>query len=114
MSELNRLLDEMDDNEQQRVTAIVQHIQMRARELAEEHRTFTDSFDRQLSAYDTTEAQLLQLIDTYNQRRTQMRNDLLHLQDELHAAMKPDEWSEVVRVLNRAGKSLASYTMSGS
>jgi hypothetical protein len=42
------------------------------------------------------------------------RNDLLHLQDELHHALKPDEWAEVVRVLNRAGKSLAVYTLSGS
>lgn len=114
MSELNRLLDEMDDKEQKRVTSIVQRIQGRASELSDEHRTFTDSFDRLLAAYDTTELQLEHLIDTYNRRRTQMRNELLHLQDELHVAMTPDDWSEVVHVLNRAGKSLAGYTLSGN
>ena len=111
INELNRLLDEMDDVEQRRVTSIVQRIQQRANELASEHRTFTGSFDRLLTAYDTTEAQLAQLTDSYNASRTRKRNDLLHLQDELHAAMTPDDWSEVVRVLNRAGKSLAVYTL---
>ena len=114
MSELDRLLDEMGDIEQQRVTSIVQRIQASARDLADEHRTFTDSFDRLLTTYDATEAQLEQLIDTYNRRRTLMRNDLLHSQDELHAAMTPEDWSEVVRALNRTGKSLAGYTLSGS
>ena len=114
MSELNRLLAEMDDNEQQRVTSIVLRIQARASELADEHRTFTDGFDRLLTTYDATDAELQQLIDDYNSYRTLMRNDLLQLQDELHAAMTPEDWAEVVRVLNRAGKSLAGYTLSGS
>jgi Spy/CpxP family protein refolding chaperone len=111
MTELNQLLTELDDTEQLQVTAIAQRIQARASELADEHRSFTDSFDRQLSTYDTTEAQLQQLVDDYNRRRQLKRNDLLHLQDELHAAMTPDDWSRVVRVLNRAGKSLAAYTL---
>jgi hypothetical protein len=114
MSDLNQLIDEMGDNEQQRVTLIVQRIQASARELADEHRTFTDTFDRLLRTYDATEAQLTRLIDTYNNRRTLMRNDLLHLQDELHIAMTPEDWAEVVRVLNRAGKSLAIYTLSSN
>lgn len=114
MTELNRVLDEMDDKQQERVASIAQRIQVRASELSDEHRTFTDSLDRLLTAYDTTDSQLQQLIDSYNRRRTQMRNELLHLQDELHVAMTPDDWSEVVHVLNRAGKSLAGYTLSGN
>jgi hypothetical protein len=114
MTELNRVLDDMDDKQQERVASIAQRIQVRASELAGEHRTFTDSLDRLLTAYDTTDSQLQQLIDTYNRRRMQMRNELLHLQDELHVAMTPDDWSEVVHVLNRAGKSLAGYTLSGN
>ncbi len=114
MTELNQLLAELDDIEQLQVTTIAQRIQARARELADEHRSFTDSFDRLLSAYDTTEAQLAQLTDGYNISRIRKRNDLLHLQDELHAAMTPDDWSEVVHVLNRTGKSLANYTLSAS
>jgi hypothetical protein len=113
LNELNKLLDGMDDNEQQRVTCIVQRIRARARELADEHRIFTESFDSLLVTYDTTEAQLQQLVGDYNRRRMAKRNDLLQLQDELHAAMTPGDWAEVARVLNRAGKSLAAYTMSG-
>ena len=114
MTELNQLLAGLDDTERHKVTAIAQRIQVRARELADEHRSFTDNFDRQLSTYDATEAQLQQLVDDYNRRRPLKRNDLLHLQDELHAAMTPDDWSRVVRVLNRAGKSLAAYTLQSS
>ena len=114
MDELNQLLDDMDTPEQQRVTVIAQRIRARARELADEHRTFTDSFDRMLKTYDSTEVQFTQLITGYNQRRKQMRNNLLRLQDELHTAMTPDDWAEVVRVLNRAGKSLASYQTRGN
>ncbi len=114
MGELNQLLDKMDANYQQRVTAIVQRIRARAGELADEHRTFTERFDRLLATYDTTEAQLEQLMDDYNERRRLKRDELLHLQDELHAAMTPEDWNEFVRVLNSAGKSLAGYTLSGS
>lgn len=114
MSELNQLLNEMDASDQQRVTAIVQRIRVRAGELADEHRTFTEHFDRLLATYNTSEAQLEQLIGDYSERRRLKRDELLHLQDELHAAMTPEDWSEVVRVLNRAGKSLAGYTLSAS
>lgn len=115
MNELDRQLDVIADDEQQvKLSSIAQRIQIRARELATEHRTFSDSFDHLLSTYDATEAQLEQLIETYNSRRTLLRNDLLHLQDELHTAMTPDQWAEVVRVLNQTSKSIAGYTLSGS
>jgi len=113
MNELDRQLDVIADDEQQvKLSSIAQRIQTAARKLAAEHRTFTDSFDRLLSSYDATEAQLGQLIEAYNRQRTLLRNELLHLQDELHATMTPDQWAEVVRVLNRAGKSIAGYTLS--
>jgi hypothetical protein len=114
MSELNKRLDEMNDNEQQRVTSIVQRIRARARELAEEHRAFINSFDQLLSKYDTADTELGELTDNYNRNRILKRNDLLHLQDELHAAMTPEDWYDVVRILNQAGKSLAGYTLSGN
>ena len=113
MSELEQLIDDMDPDDQQRVTTIAQRIRASARELADEHRTFTGNFDHLLSTYDTTEAKLEQLIVDYGKRRTQMRDDLLRLQDQLHTAMAPEDWAEVVRVLNRAGKSLAGYQMRG-
>ena len=115
MNELDRQLDEITDDEQQlKLSSIAQKIQTAARELATEHRTFTDSFESQLSSYDATKAQLEQLIEAYNRQRTSLRNELLHLQDELHAAMTPDQWAEVVKVLNRTGKSIAGYSLSES
>lgn len=114
VSELSQLVKAMDDKEQQHITAIVRRIQEQANGLADEHRAFTDSFDRLLAAYDATGTQLQQLVESYNKHRVLKRNELLHLQDELHAAMNPDDWAEVVRVLNRAGKSLAGYTLSGT
>ena len=114
MNELDRLLDEMNDDQQRRLADIAQRIQARARELAGEHRTFTDSFDRMLTAHDTTEAQLERLTADYNRQRRIKRNELLRLQDELHAAVTPDDWSDIVRALNRAGQSLAGYTLSGN
>lgn len=114
VNELDRLLDEMDDDQQRRLVDIVQRIQARARELAGEHRTFTDSFDRMLTAYDATEAQLERLTADYNRQRRNKRNELLRLQDELHAAVTPEDWSDIVRALNRAGQSLAGYTLSGN
>ena len=113
MNELDRQLDEIADDEQQlKLSSIAQRIQTAARELAAEHRTFTESFNLLLSRYDATEAQLVQLIEAYNRQRTLLRNELLHLQDELHVAMTADQWAEVVKVLNRAGKSIAGYTLS--
>lgn len=114
MSELNRILKDIGDNGQKQVISIAQRIKLRAGELADEHRAFTASFDRLLSRYDTNEAVLGELTGTYNRNRVLKRNELLRLQDELHAALTPDEWAEVVRVLNRAGTSLAGYTLSGS
>ena len=114
MTELNQLLAELNDDEQLQVTSITQRIQLHARELADEHRSFTDSLDRLLSTYDVTETQLKQLVDDYDSRRLLKRNELLQLQDQLHAAMTPGDWSQVVRVLNRTGKSLAAYTLQGS
>lgn len=101
-----------DNDDQEQLTSISRRIQSRARELAAEHREFINSFDRLLSEYDTTEAQLDQLIETYATRREALRNDLLHLQDELHAALTPDQWAEVVKVLNQTGNALAAYTLS--
>ena len=93
--------------------SIARRIEIRARNLAAEHQEFVDSFDRLLSEHDTTEAQLYQLIDKYTKRRRWLRDDLLYLQDELHASLGPEDWARVVQVLNQTGKAVGSYTLSG-
>jgi hypothetical protein len=79
-----------------------------------EHQEFVDSFDRLLGEYETTEAQLHQMIDTYVKRRKWLRDDLLYLQDELHASLEPEDWARVVQVLNQTGKAVGSYTLPGA
>jgi len=112
-NDLDIVLNQMGGNdEQEKLTSIARRIQSRARELAAEHREFVNSFDHLLSDYNATEAQLKQLIEAYATRRKLLRDDLLHLQDELHAAMTLDQWVRVVQVLNQTGKALASYTLS--
>jgi len=116
-SSINNLataLSSITDNENQAMLqSIARRIEIRARNLAAEHQEFVDSFDRLLSEHDTTEAQLYQLIDKYTKRRRWLRDDLLYLQDELHASLGPEDWARVVQVLNQTGKAVGSYTLSG-
>ena len=112
MSDLSEVLDQIDANgTHDKLVSIARQIQNLARKLAVEHQSFIDNFERLLNEYDTTEAQLKQLIETHASKRVSKRNDLLHLQDELHAAMTPDEWARVVQVLNEAGNALAGYSL---
>lgn len=112
-NDLGIALEQMGDSgEQEQLLSIARRIESTVRELAAEHREFVNRFDNLLSEYESTKAQLEQLIEAYAGRRKLLRDDLLHLQDELHAAMTPDEWARVVQVLNRTGKALASYTLS--
>ena len=111
VSELNDLLNEASiDGESTLLVSIANKIETSARELAAEHKAFIDNFDQLLSNHDTTEVKLKQTVKAYATRRRQQRDGLLHLQDELHAAMTPDEWDRVVQVLNHTGKAIASYT----
>jgi hypothetical protein len=113
MSDLDGLLDETAGNgEQVWLASIARRIKIRAQDLVAEHREFVDSFDRLLREYSVTEVQLNQLIKAYARRRKWLRNDLLRLQDELHASLTPDEWAEVVQVLNRTGKAVATHPLS--
>ena len=113
MSDLDGLVDEIAGNgEQVWLASIVRRIEIRARDLVAEHREFVDSFDHLLREHAVGEAQLNQLIKAYARRREWLRNDLLRLQDELHASMTPDDWAEVVQVLNRTGKAVATHTLS--
>ena len=103
-----------DDGNQVTLQSIARRIEIRARNLAAEHQEFVGSFDRLLSEYETTEAQLHQMIDKYAERRKWLRDDLLYLQDELHASLEPEDWARVVQVLNQTGKAVGSHTLSGA
>jgi hypothetical protein len=114
--ELGRILDDISDNygEQVRLASVARRIEIRAGELVAEQREFLGSFDSLMSTRDVTEVQLGQSIDAYSERRKWLRNDLLHLQEELHAALQPDEWAEVVKILNRSGRAVIRTSISGA
>ncbi len=103
-----------DDGNQVMLQSIARRIEIRARSLAAEHQEFVDSFDRLLSEYEATEAQLHKVIDKYAKRRRWLRDDLLYLQDELHASLEPEDWTKVVEMLNQTGRAVGSYTLSGT
>lgn len=112
-NDLSIVLEQVGDNDdQEQLVSIARRIESKARELAAEHREFANNFDSLLSDYEATEAQLGQKIEAYATRRRLLRDELLHLQDELHVAMTPDDWARVVQVLNQTGKALAGYTLS--
>ena len=113
MSDLDGILNDIARNGKQVwLASIARRIGIRARDLVAEHQEFVDSFDRLLSERDVTEAQLKQMIEAHVKRRERLRNDLLRLQDELHASMTPDDWAKVVQVLNRTGKVVTNRTLS--
>lgn len=113
MSDLDGILNDIARNGKQVwLASIARRIGIRARDLVAEHQEFVDSFDRLLSERDVTEAQLKQMIEAHVKRRERLRNDLLRLQDELHASMTPDDWAKVVQVLNRTGKAVTNRTLS--
>ncbi len=113
-ADLQSLLDEIADSsgEQVRLASIARRIENRSRALVAEQEEFVKGFDSMLNTRDISEAQLSKLIDDYSHRREWLRNDLLHLQDELHAALTPEEWTEVVEVLNRKSQTVAKSNIS--
>lgn len=119
-SDLDASLQDLDtllaqsapEGAQDDVNAIARRIESRARDLATEHREFVNGFDRMLAKHSATEAQLDQLIEIHQRRRTWLRNDLLYLQEELRAALSPQDWAQVAKVLNETGTGVTVYTLS--
>ena len=115
LSELGKLLDEMAGNDkQQALIGIAERLETQARELVAEHQAFVVDFNRMLNDRAVTENQLGELINAHTKRRTSLRNNLLQLQDELHTSLSPEDWAEVVQVLNHTGKALSGYTLDES
>ena len=109
INDLNELLDDIAANgEQIWLASIARRIEIRARDLLAEHSEFVSSFDALLTTYDVTEVQLMQVIEAHSMRREWLRNDLLRLQDELHASISQEDWGMVIKVLNRTGNAITT------
>lgn len=114
--ELRRFLEDTGENqgEQLWLASIARRIEIRSNELVAEHQEFVGTINSLMSTRDVTEEQLSQSVDSYSRRRMWLRDDLLQLQDELHSALAPDEWEEVISLLNRTGREVARSSFSGA
>ncbi len=109
LKDLNASLDALEPGAKRaRIAAIAGRIEKQARELVTEPRDFVERFDQLLRERDMPEAQLAETIDAHSDRRIALRDDLLLLQQELHDALSPGEWNEVVEILNRTDGAVGS------
>jgi hypothetical protein len=51
-------------------------------------------------------------VDNSEVERQALRSKLLHLQDELHAALPTDAWPDVLDVLNRKSEAITANNIS--
>ena len=105
---LRRTLDgiAVTEEQQARLASVARHIERKARELLNEHREFLAAFDTMLIDPDVTPAELRREGLEFQTRRVALRNDLLHLQDELRVELTAAEWDGVVEALNRKAQSV--------
>ncbi len=111
-AELETLLNQASDAYADQLASIVKHIQTRSQTLVKNHQTFVEDFNRMASKRSVTAEELQKMVDNYDHTRKKLRNDLLYLQDELHAALPPRIWPEVVEVLNCKSQTIAAKKLS--
>ena len=115
VNQLYGLLSDSDVPEnRERLVSIASRIEIKARELIAEHSAFTDSFEKLLLDFNTSVLRLNDLVETHQDRRRVLRDELLHLQDELRLAMSPEEWLTVLDALNEASEAISAYTLTGA
>ena len=95
------MLDAIGGDANDDLAAIAAKIGEQARSLVGAHEEFASDFNRQAADRDVSEDMLAQLVRDYEVDRLALRNQLLHSQDELHAAVPAEVWPDVLEVLNR-------------
>jgi arsenate reductase-like glutaredoxin family protein len=100
---LRYTLDEIatDTDQQERLVEIAGQIEAACRALTNEHDTFVEQFESDARLRDTSSAALEQIVEGFAERRTEHRNQLLELQDELRAELTEQEWTTAVEALNQ-------------
>ncbi len=108
-ADLRRALDDfaVDGAERARLSSIAERMADASRKLLEVRQAFVDDFDRLAADPDVSSGDLQHMADGFGARSTALRDDLLRLQDELHAELTREEWVEVVEVLNRKARTLS-------
>lgn len=106
LAELETLLTAIGGDKDDDLVAIAEKINAQSRGLLQAHDYFATEFNRQAADRTVSESALSTLVRNYDSNRTALRNQLLHSQDELHAAVPQDSWAEVLDVLNRKSRAV--------
>ena len=102
-----------DDKQQAQLASIARRIDNRCRELTQEHDEFRERFDALSRQRKTDSADLYALTDDFVRRRTQQRNELLSLQDELRRELTEDEWILAAEALTAKQAAYARPSVGG-
>jgi len=113
-ADLEVLLNQSSGSNTEQLALIARRIRDQSREFLNVNRTFITTFNAQASTRSATREELQKLVDNYEVERQTLRSKLLHLQDELHAALPADAWREVLDVLNRKAETIAAKNISGT
>jgi hypothetical protein len=101
LEELDSLLQKIGGQSDDRLAALAGKISEQSHGLMGAHDEFESEFNRQAADHDVSGDALTQLVADYDANRLQLRNELLHSQDELREIVPNDAWPDVLEVLNR-------------
>ena len=113
-ADLEILLNQSGGSKTEQLASIARRIRDQSREFLYANQTFITKFNVQASSRSVTMEELQELVDNFDFDRRTRRSKLLHLQDELHAALPVDAWREVLDVLNRKAETIAAKNISGA
>ena len=113
LAELESMLSGFDADNSDELAAIAAKISEQSRSLLDAQEEFASEFNRQAVDRDVSEEMLTRLVRDYEEDRVALRNQLLHSQDELHAAVPADAWPDVLEVLNKQGRGVVPRRASG-
>jgi hypothetical protein len=109
-ADLKVLLKTAKGDDLEGIVSIAELMKSESRALLDTHETFLVQFNESATDRTVTSDDLNKLVDDYLAQRKSQRDNLLHLQDELHAALPPEIWPEVLDVLNRKAQAIVAGT----
>ncbi len=113
-ADLEILLNQSGGSKTEQLASIARRIRDQSRGFLSANQAFVTAFNAQASNRSATREELQNLVDNYEFERQALRSKLLHLQDELHAALPADAWREVLEVLNRKAETIAAKNISAT
>ena len=108
-SNLTATLDEIatDADQQERLVSIAEQIEAACRALTDEHDAFVEQFEGEARQRDTSSSDLEQVVEKFAADRTEQRNRVLALQEDLRAELTKQEWTVAVEALNQTQEAYA-------